>query len=334
MKKFNVEDYAFSNLERVKKGSTGQITAVCPWCEKYGSFYIDADTGNYICFKCEEKGYHLVGVIARVEGTSWLEAKSFLLKRLFETRRKETLPSLAEKIAELREEQEEIEEENVINLPDEFIPVFKNGRWKYPIYLKQRGIKKKTAKEWGFGFCNRGRYRNRLIIPIVCPNGRSFTSRDVTGKMLPKYLNPPRCSFQSYLLHGWPQVETKGDLVLVEGPMDAVKLWQHGIQALSLGGKVLHPKQIKLLMKFSRDIALTIMLDPEEQIAPVEIAKQLVFRFEQIYIASLPNGVDPGSSTREQAHEANEDAVLYRGERGKRVKSRLSSLRKTMDEWY
>ena len=171
-------------------------------------------------------------------------------------------------------------------------------------------------------------------MPMVCPNGQSFTTRDITGKQEPKYLNPPKCSFQSFLLYGWPQVDIKGDLVLVEGPMDAIKLWQHGIQALSLGGKVLHPKQIKLLTKFPRDISLTIMLDPEEQLAPIEVAKQLVFRFECVYIASLPAGVDPGGSTKEQAEEANDTAVLFRGERGKKLSVSLSRLKQTLDEVY
>lgn len=334
MKHFDVESYVSSNLKRAKKGSTGQITAVCPWCEKYGSFYIDAVSGNYICFKCDEKGYHLVGVIARVEGITWREAKAFLLRRLFETRRKETIPSLAEKIADLREENEREEEKNVINLPEEFIPIYKNGRWRFPIYLKQRGIKKKTARAWGVGFCNRGRFRNRIVMPIVCPNGESFTSRDVTGKLQPKYLNPSKCFFQSHLLHGWPQVDIKRDVVLVEGPMDAIKLWQYGIQSLSLGGKVLHPKQIQLLAKCARDISITIMLDPEELTAPFALAEQLVFRFEQVYIATLPEGVDPGSSTREQAEEANDGASLYRGERGGKMLARLESLRKNLVRRY
>lgn len=333
MKKFDVEKYVFANLERVKKGSTGQLSAVCPFCEKYGSFYIDEKTGDFICFKCDERGRHLVGIVACVEKLSWLEAKKFILKRLFETRRKETLPTLAQKIRDLREVGDTEEEEKIIELPKEFIPVYKKGKWKYPLYLKERGIKKKTAKTWGFGFCNRGRYRNRVIIPIKCPAGESFTSRDVTGLLKPKYLNPV-CNFQSHLLLGWEFVDVKSDLVLVEGPLDAVMLWQYGIQALALGGKVLHQQQIKMLLSCPNDTSITIMLDPEEKTAPFLVAKQLIFKFERVYVATLPDGVDPGSSTKEQALEACDDSILYRGDRNKIVGLKLDEFKKKLKRRY
>jgi DNA primase len=332
MKKFDVEKYVRSNLERVKKGSTGQLSATCPFCEKYGSFYIDVDSGNYICFKCEQRGRYLVGVVSCVENVSYNEAKRFILRNVFETRRKETVPSLIDKIRGLREKEEHEEEEKIIPLPKEFIPVYAKKKWRFPKYLKSRGIRRETARSWGFGYCNRGRYRNRIIIPIRCPAGESFTSRDVTGLLKPKYLNPI-CPFQSHLLIGWSNLG-KGDIVLVEGPLDAVKMWQHGFNCLALGGKILHSEQIKMICSFPKDTSITIMLDPEELKAPIDVAKQLIFHFDQVFVATLPEGVDPGNSTKEQAEEAFEDSEIYIGERGKELSANLFLLRKKIKRCY
>lgn len=326
---FDISKYIFANLERAKKGSTGQISAVCPFCEKWGSFYVDAKTGDYICFKCSDdnpkaRGRHLVGIIAEVENISWQKARTLLLKNLLERRRKETLPSLIDKIKALRETDENESEEKIEPLPDEFVSVYERKKWRFPTYLKERGVKRKTARAWGLGFCNRGRYRNRIIIPIICPSGESFTSRDITGNQQPKYLNPV-CPFQSHLLLGWSQIQKSGDLVLVEGPLDAIKLSQNGFNALALGGKVLHPEQIRMLTTLPSD-TVTIMLDPEERAAPLEVAKQLVFIFEGVYISILPIGTDPGSATRAQAENAVDNAALFKGERGASLNVNLKGL--------
>jgi DNA primase len=325
MKKFDLEDYVTSNLDRTKLGSTGQYSATCPWCGKFGSFYIDSKTGNYICFKCGEKGYYLIGIISKIENISWSEAKSYLLKNFLETRRKGSISDLVEKISDLRNGEVPKEEKKIIELPNEFIPVYQNGKWKYPVYLKERKIKKETARIWNIGFCNSGRYKNRVIIPISCPNGKSFTARDVTGFLKPKYLNP-FCSFQSHLLLGWEHISQKNDLTIVEGPIDAIKMWQHGLQAVALSGKVLHSKQIDLLSTLPATISIIVMLDPEEKKAPYDVARQLLFRFNKVFIAKLPDGVDPGSASLEQAQEAYEFSKLYDGNILNKLKNDLRSL--------
>jgi DNA primase len=333
VKKFDIESYALDNLERPRVTSTNQVTAVCPWCGKYGAFYIDIVTGHYICFKCEEKGRYLIGVIAQVEDITWQEAKRFFLRKAIQFRRKETLDSLVEKIRSLSEGESKerilVEEK----LPSEFIPVYKGGKWKFPSYLKNRKIKRETAKAWGLGFCNRGMYWKRIIIPIDCPNGYSFTARDTTGEQPNPYRNPPGVD-HGKLLIGWNMTNTNGDITLVEGPMDAIKLWQHGIPAMALGGKYLHFDQIEMLLKCPTDIAITIMLDPEEMVAPYGVAKQLIFRFEQVHIATLPQGVDPGSSTQKQAWKAYDESVLYEGGKEKQLKNKLAKSRSRLDELW
>jgi len=331
--KFDIEEYCFDQLERTKNAGIDQLMAECPWCEKWGSFYVNKKNGHYICHKCEEKGRRLVGVVAQVEGITWAEAKAFILKKSVQFRRKETTESLLEKIRALRDGEYEEEEATEAELPPEFIPVWDGTTWKYPTYLKQRGIKARTAKEWGLGYCQKGKYGGRIIIPVECPNGKSFVARDATGEQQPKILNPSGVD-QGRLLLGWLHVDVDQDVTLVEGPFDAIKLWQHGISALAMMGKTLHSEQLIQIFKRSVDSSIVIMLDPEETTAPYAVAAQLICRFENVYVACLPQGIDPGASTKKQAHEAYENATKYVGDRGGSLTASLNASRKKIARFH
>jgi len=335
--KFDITDYVESNLDSVRTTSSGELMAECPWCGRYGGFYVSPKTGNYICFKCDEKGRHLVGVVAQVEGISWREAKRFILKRAVQFRRKETPQSLLEKIQALRpsdgkgksdDEDELVEAE----LPEEFVPVYKDGRWKFPAYLKLRGIKRETAKAWGLGFCNEGKYAGRIIVPIECPNGYSFAARDTTGKQEPKILHPEYAD-HGKLLIGWEHIRPGEDVAIVEGPFDALKWFQHGIRAIGLGGKTLHEEQLEMLLKFPSDTSIIVALDPDEIEGPSLVAQQLISHFENVYIAELPEGIDPGETTKKQAKEACECAHLYRGKQ-ELLSAKLRVSRKKLEGIY
>ncbi len=319
--KFDIIEWCEDNISNVRMTSTKQLVGDCPWCGKSGHFYVDSEEGHYICFACSDEnpssGRYLVGAIAQVEGISITEARKFIMRNRIEFRRKETLTSLTNKISKIANEK--IIHRNVYcELPTEFISVYKDGKWSYPIYLKERNIKRNTAKVWGLGWARKGRYGGRIIIPISCPNGKSFTSRDVTGKQIPKYLNPEGAE-HSRLLFGWEFHKINEDVVLVEGPMDAIKLWQHGFSVLALMGKVLYVEQLMMLAKKPQDCGIIIMLDPEEIEAPYDVADQLIYRFDNVYIAKLPHGIDPGSSTKSQAHKAVSEAILYKGNRINRI---------------
>jgi DNA primase len=329
--KFDVVEYCRDNIDNVKLNATKQLVGDCPWCEKSGHFYVDSETGNYICFACDQRGNRLVGVVAQIEGISDGEARRYIMKHNVEFRRKETPQTLLSKISSL-EEKTEIHP-TVCDLPPEFVPVYQDGRWSMPVYLKQRGIKRDTAREWGLGWARRGRYGGRVIIPVMCPAGRSFTARDATGAQSPRYLNPKGID-HGRLLIGWNHHPIGGDVVLVEGPFDAIKLWQHGFPAMALMGKVLHIEQFVMLIAKPTDVSIIIMLDPEEIEAPYKVAEQLVCRFRDVSIAKLPLGMDPGDSTREEAFKAIEDAVPYNGNKMSKTLAMIGNSRKRLNNFY
>jgi hypothetical protein len=332
VKRFDVEQWLLDNLDSPKhsRGSKGvEITANCPnaACGKR-KFYANIDSGKFVCFACDFHGRSIVALIAEVQNLSWSEASAFVFRGSVEMRRRETIFSLKERVRALRPDAIPDETPNYVDVPppSEFRPVWtKKGGWDFPLYLKkERGISGATAKAWGLGYCVRGDYKYRLVIPYECPNGRCFTARDMTGTARQKYMNPSADT--SRLLIGWNTARLTGDLVICEGPLDAVKLYQHDVSALALGGKILHDAQLNMLAKaVPPSTAITVLLDPEEEQAPQDLAARLASYFDSIYIAKLPDGVDPGDSTREQAHDAIENAEKWKG--GKHVRVRLAVKR-------
>jgi DNA primase len=329
---FDIRQYVYDKLDRAKDSAGAEVTAECPDCEKFGSFYVNADSGAFVCFSCEFRGKTLTPLVAHVEGLTWEQARRYIFKHSVELRRREDLFTLADRVRALRphaiEDEPEMEPIDV-ELPRAFRPVYLDGKWALPHYLKKRHIKSRTARAWRLGFCRSGRYAGRLIIPIVCPRGRSWTARDMTDEQEPKYLNPPGADHRQLLI-GWNMARMTGDIVLVEGPTDAIRLWQHNLSALGLGGKELHDEQRAQLFALPSDTAITVILDPEERKAPFTVAEKLAAHFNHIYIGRLPDGVDPGKSSRTQAYRALDRARKWTGDRTARLSGVVKSSKESI----
>lgn len=335
--KFDIENWAEINLGKTKRTSTGQLNGECPWCggDRFYLAIAGERAGMYICHQCEEKGRNPIGLIAQVEGISRGEAMRKMFREAALFRRREQKPEdLLETIVSHRGK--ELPEKSNVDfaLPKGFVPIYseKTGKWRFPVYLKERGVTRDTAKEWHMGYCPRGRYAGRLIIPLACPNGRSWTARDMTGKQEPRYMNPEGAD-HSRLLMGWDHVRLTEDSAIVEGPLDAVKAWQAGIPAYSLMGKHMSSEQAALLFRKPDDCSIVIMLDPEEAEAPYAVAAGLVGHFRNIYIARLPMGEDPGSATKAQVKAAYDDATKYRGRDNNKLLVMLGSSRQRMEKF-
>jgi len=211
-----------------------------------------------------------------------------------------------------------------IPLPDGVIPIFDGKVWRFPSYLKKRGIPRAVAHKFELGFVDYGYFGGRVILPIRCPNGESFTARDITGKHAIRYLNPKQAG-HAKLISGWNQCDFSKHIIIVEGFFDVIQMHIHGFQAIALNGKRLHDAQATMLWTLPSDLHITIMLDAEAVVDAVRTAQILSDRFENIDIAQLPEGLDPGDSTYSQAMTAvmnAKDYTLFGG-----LKSRLDEIK-------
>lgn len=339
--KFDVEGWADDHLERVRRsGSNGrQRKATCPFCARKDVFSVNVDPddekhGAWVCFnekKCGRSGRAgpsgFAILMAHVEGITEQEARAVIMRQTVNFPRKETTQTLLERIQRTRGGVAEApaRDDVEVELPKEFKPVYdeKKNKWFFPSYLKDRGIARATARAWGMGFCQGGRYAGRVVFPFHDPLGRSLTARTTLKDVEPRYLNPEGVDNRR-LLFGWHMVPPDGDVVLVEGPLDAVMCWQHGIPAIALTGYSLTDDQFSTMCRRPADSAVTVMLDPTEKVRPFEIASRLRVHFDDVRVAMLtgeaprdaagkPQKLDPGCATREQLWAAVDGAERVRG---------------------
>jgi hypothetical protein len=98
------------------------------------------------------------------------------------------------------------------------------------------------------GYCATGRYRNRIIVPVVRDKEVVyFLARRFFGYGGPRYLNPKNEEIREHpsnLLFNWDSAKSSATLQITEGVFDAIGL---GEDATSVFGKQIHPGQLRLL---------------------------------------------------------------------------------------
>ena len=149
-----------------------------------------------------------------------------------------------------------------LSLPEEFISLANStlpSTSIYPLnYLKSRGIDKKTIIKWKIGYCPKGEYASRVIIPSFDKKGEVnyFVSRAYDGGWK-KYLNP---KVSKNIIFNHPYINFDEDIILVEGVFDAMKAGDNSIPLL---GSTLS-EESKLFNEIVRnDSVLYLALDPD-----------------------------------------------------------------------
>jgi DNA primase len=341
----DIAEWMDAHLTGARPNLGDEWTAACPFCGRTGKFYVNIQSGSWICFsgKCDESGKKIWTLVAKVEGITVSQARAQAFREGVSFRRRQATPlSLAERLMALRGESEDVSDEQITaELPSGFVPVYsekRKKRWAMPRYMKERGFKRKTLRQFGVGYTPSGEWVDvpgterslyvgqRLIIPVISPSGYSWTARDLRGDQKPKYLNAPGADHRR-MIFGWDQVDVTSDVVIQEGPTDVMMSHQHGMPALGLMGKVLNREQRTMLFQKPSTCSIIIMLDPEARADAIKIGLQLSVRFPHVYLAELPAGVDPGQASRAVAWDAYDDAPRFSGNRASGLASRLSQIR-------
>lgn len=316
----NPGDWGEDNLQNAERRGRS-VVSDCPFCGKSEHFYLHVDDGYYICFgkDCGERGGDLLTLISKMEGITIGEAQRRLMSEAAGGARRTKLPK---KVRTGIDATERSETEMVdVAIPPTMIPVLSGRRWRMPRYLLDRGVSRRLASQWGMGYCpeplcsrapdacqfpdgarrcvdyGRCRYARRIILPIECPGGRSFTARAIDSGSGPRYLNPP--APKGRLLFGWKSVFPECELVLCEGPFDAIRLAGFGFATLAVMGVSLSREQ-RFLLASLNTTSITIMLDAGVEGEAILMAESVFQITERVYIAHLPDDIDPGESTFDQ----------------------------------
>jgi hypothetical protein len=364
MMKLDLEDFCTGHGGRKVRGYSGlQFEMNCPWCGKAQHLYVAAEKrvkksgrttypGDFVCFKCDVRG-RFVKLYAELEGVTWKEALLAMLgiedplpptaERRFKTpEMRETLAESApEPSARAEEPPEEIAEETapapvepegpplLDALPEDFTPVFDGTRWQMPTYLTERGIERATAAKFGLGFCKLGRYAGRIVLPIACPSGRSFTTRSLDPDEKLRYLAG---NGAGRLLYGWGVSRPSDTLVICEGPFDVLSWYQAGVTVVGLMGKRLKEEQLPMLLDLRAE-RYVVALDAGETEDAIRIAENFGARgFVAAPVADYKDANDAlvraGSSRFPKlARAAIRQAVHWDDAKRTHVRAKISGLR-------
>lgn len=162
------------------------------------------------------------------------------------------------------------------------------------------------------------RFRNRIMFPIRDVKGQTiaFGGRTLVTeqKNQPKYLNSPELPTfkKGSVLYGMYEARSNklrlDNLLLVEGYMDVVMLWQHGVKnAVAPLGTALTEAQIELMKRVVKEVIICFDGDEAGEIATwraVQRFYSVLERGQSIRIVRLPDQHDPDSYIRKHGVEA------------------------------
>jgi len=167
-------------------------------------------------------------------------------------------------------------------------------------------------REQGSGYYDR--FRGRAMFPIFSPSGRviAFGARKLReDDQLGKYINSPDTPIfnKSRVLYGLFQskeaIREKDYAILVEGYADLISVFQAGIQNIvASSGTALTEDQIRLLSRYTRNIALVYDADSAGSKATMRGVDLIIEHGLEVKVAELPAGDDPDSFVRKQGRSA------------------------------
>jgi len=178
-------------------------------------------------------------------------------------------------------------------------------------YLLQRGRKAgyddKTLAAAGLAIEREGRggyydrFRGRVVFPIHDPRGRTigFGARTLKDEQ-PKFLNSPETAVFSkgrgfYGLHlSKEEIEKTRTVYIVEGYLDVIVPFQAGVKGLvATLGTALTKDHLKILRRYADKVVLVFDSDAAGQKASERGLDLLLSENVDIFVASLPEGMDP-----------------------------------------
>ncbi|MGE5441397.1 MAG: DNA primase [Bacteroidota bacterium] len=163
------------------------------------------------------------------------------------------------------------------------------------------------------------KFRDRIIFPIFSPNGRviAFGGRIMEkNPNLAKYLNSPESPVYFKrktlygLFHSKDEIRKLDKAILVEGYLDLISLFQHGVKnVVASCGTALTEEQAQMLSRYTKNIVVFYDSDPAGVKASLRSIEILLKQNFEVKIAELPDGEDPDSYIHNMGRQAFEEQM-------------------------
>lgn len=322
------------------KNSGSNYSGLCPFHnEKTGSFHVNQKKQIYKCFGCGEGG-DVINFVMKIENLDFIEAVKLLAEKNgieFKTNLSEADKAKMESIKLMQDIHLKAARyyfANLINsknkgydylrrrgLSDKIIKKFGLGysleSWNSLMdYLLSIGYEKKDLVESGLvthkenGNKYYDRFRNRVMFPIFDYRGNviGFGGR-VLDNSLPKYLNSPDSllfnkRFNLYGLNYAKKSISNDILILVEGYMDLISLYEYGIEnVVATLGTALTNEQGKLIKRYASTAIISYDSDDAGVKATLRAIDILRNQNINVKILNLKDCKDPDDFIRKYKKE-------------------------------
>ena len=182
-------------------------------------------------------------------------------------------------------------------------------------YLSGRGISENSVATWELGW---DREELRLVIPAKDQREitRFLIKRSVLPRQSPKYLYAPDGASTKSLLFGACQTDPvlirSAGLILVEGSLDAIRLYQHGIRnTVATLGTGISEIQCNIVSRLRPRRIYTFFDRDTAGIHGIEIVQRRLRKYP-LYIIRYPAGrYDPAELSRREVERAIQRAIPF-----------------------
>ena len=351
----------------IKIQPSGQnYKALCPFhVEKTPSFHISTAKQVYKCFGCGEGG-DVINFVMKMENLDFMDAVRLLANRCGidinfnideETKQK---IELSKKYQDIHTEAARFYFSNLVKsknsgydylrnrgLDDKTIKRFGLGysqdSWNslMDYLIEEKGYSQEELLECGLiGKSTKtdkyyDKFRNRAMFPIFDYRGNviGFGGR-VLDDSLPKYLNSPDTLIfnKRHNLYGLNFARknlSSRTVILVEGYMDLISLYQYGIQiAVATLGTALTSQQARLIKRYADNVIISYDSDGPGTKASLRAIDILVEAGLSVKVLDLKDAKDPDEYVRkygtDEYRKAMKDAVP-------RIKFKIDNLKSSFD---
>ena len=283
-----------------------EIVIACPLCfDENKKLYIQADTGAWICFRCDARGglRTLLLEVCEMSSNDAYPTEMALLAG-----RKQVTGLIVSKPPPA----------SSVTLPKTFLEIAGSPQTNdqaAAAYLLSRGIDRGIAREVGIGFCLVGYYKYRIIVPVRTQGAlRTFVARSWLPAATKKVLMPAGSQAERALF-GYDGLDGVNlvnwtDLILVEGVFDALAMWKVGYRETiaTLGAHVTELQRNLVKRLRPRHVILLRDGDDAGRAGALKDGKGLAEFMLSVRIAHLPGGTDPGSASPSEIKHAIDNA--------------------------
>ena len=224
-----------------------EVNGLCPMHKKRTgkedhspSWWINSESGAHICFSCGYKG-NIFTLVADIKGISYFDAQDYIGESV-----EVSLDALMRRIKDLPQY---VQPEETIAMSEARLAVYIDPP---DIELKKRFLTRDAVKIHGVLW---DKSNDAWILPIRDPENGTLLGWQEKGARGRFFRNQPTGVKKSKTVFGVQILSSTEPLIVVESPLDSVRLTGLGHNSVSTFGAIMSEEQAKILRRSPKIIA-------------------------------------------------------------------------------